>query len=170
MAEKRSRAKPSSKPTAAAAPHLDRQVEQIRRVIEVMVASGAVEVELEDEGTKLRVRLKEEPKAVAAVPAAAAPARVEGAGAAEAAPLRPVARGEVFKSPMVGTVYRAAAPDAEPFVKVGDHVGPDSVVCIIEAMKVMNEIKAELEGEVVEVLAQSGEPVDYGQPLFVIKV
>jgi acetyl-CoA carboxylase biotin carboxyl carrier protein len=70
---------------------------------------------------------------------------------------------------MVGTFYRSASPDAEPFVKVGSRVNPDTVICIIEAMKVMNEIKAELSGEVLEVLAENGEPVEFGQPLFLVK-
>jgi len=72
-------------------------------------------------------------------------------------------------SPMVGTFYRAPTPDADPFVNVGDRVAPDQVVCIIEAMKVMNEIKAEAEGEVVRVLVENGESVEYGQPLMVIR-
>ncbi len=69
-------------------------------------------------------------------------------------------------SPMVGTFYAAAAPDAPPFVSVGQQITPDTVICIIEAMKVMNEIKAEVSGTVVEVLAENGKPVQYGQPLF----
>jgi acetyl-CoA carboxylase biotin carboxyl carrier protein len=70
---------------------------------------------------------------------------------------------------MVGTFYRAPAPDADPFVDVGDTIGPDTVVCIIEAMKVMNEIKAETSGTVLEVLVENGEPVEFGQPLFLLK-
>jgi acetyl-CoA carboxylase biotin carboxyl carrier protein len=74
-----------------------------------------------------------------------------------------------FPSPLVGTFYRASSPDADPFVEVGAKVGPDSVLCIIEAMKVMNEIKAETRAEVVEILVENGEPVEYGQPLFLLK-
>ena len=70
---------------------------------------------------------------------------------------------------MVGTFYRAASPDAEPFINEGDHVTPDQVVCIIEAMKVMNEIKAEMEGEVVSVLIENGESVEFGQPMVTIR-
>ena len=72
-------------------------------------------------------------------------------------------------SPMVGTFYRSASPEAEAFVDVGARVGEDSVVCIIEAMKVMNEIRAEVRGTVVEVLVENGEPVEFGQPLFLVK-
>lgn len=76
--------------------------------------------------------------------------------------------GKPFPSPLVGTFYRAASPEAEPFVGVGSQVGPETVLCIIEAMKVMNEIKAEMRGTVVEVLVENGAPVEYGQPLFLI--
>jgi acetyl-CoA carboxylase biotin carboxyl carrier protein len=95
------------------------------------------------------------------------------AGAAPVSPVGaaagPPAGTEVFTSPMVGTFYRAPSPDAEVFVREGDAINEDSTLCIIEAMKVMNEIKAEMRGEVVEILVQNGEPVDYGQPLFAIK-
>ncbi len=74
----------------------------------------------------------------------------------------------VIKSPMVGTFFPAPSPDAPPFVKVGDHVGPDTTVCIIEAMKVFNEIPAEISGQIVAVLVENGEPVEFGQPLFKI--
>jgi acetyl-CoA carboxylase biotin carboxyl carrier protein len=76
---------------------------------------------------------------------------------------------QVIKSPIVGTFYRASSPTSEPFVKIGDHVEPDSVVCIIEAMKLMNEIQAEMSGEIVRVFVENGQPVEYGQPLFGIK-
>lgn len=72
-------------------------------------------------------------------------------------------------SPIVGTFYRSASPNADPFVKIGSHVEPDTVVCIIEAMKLMNEIQAETSGEVVKIYVENGQPVEYGQPLFGIK-
>jgi acetyl-CoA carboxylase biotin carboxyl carrier protein len=76
---------------------------------------------------------------------------------------------QVIRSPIVGTFYRASSPTSEPFVKIGDHVEQDSVVCIIEAMKLMNEIQAEMSGEIVRVFVENGQPVEYGQPLFGIK-
>ena len=91
----------------------------------------------------------------AAAPAGPAPALVESDDATE-----PLA------SPMVGTFYRAPSPDAEPFVSVGDPVGDDTTICVIEAMKVLNEIKAEMNGRIVEILVENGEPVEFGQPLF----
>jgi acetyl-CoA carboxylase biotin carboxyl carrier protein len=74
--------------------------------------------------------------------------------------------GTVIKSPMVGTFYSASSPDAPPFVKVGDHVGPETTVCIVEAMKVFNQIPAEISGRIVAMLVENGAPVEYGQPLF----
>jgi len=88
---------------------------------------------------------------------------------AAAAPAAAEPKGEVFKSPMLGTFYRAASPEAEAFCKVGDRVSGDKTLCIIEAMKVMNEIKAEREFEILEILVKNGEPVEFGQPLFLIR-
>jgi acetyl-CoA carboxylase biotin carboxyl carrier protein len=102
-----------------------------------------------------------------------------GAGAAGGAPGSAAAGADAgrgwppgtieFKSPMVGTFYRAASPDAEPFVEVGGKFDEETVLCIVEAMKVMNEIKAETKGTVVKVLVENAEPVEYGQPLFLIQ-
>ncbi|MCC6669819.1 MAG: acetyl-CoA carboxylase biotin carboxyl carrier protein [Planctomycetes bacterium] len=187
MAAKRSRSKPRPSPAEApnrparggAGPGEDR-VEQVQRLVDVMTARGVVEVELEDAAGRVRVRLKEDravalaapaPFLAAPVPASAghapAPAARPESGPAPAAPAP--REGKVFESPMVGTFYVASSPDAEPFVKVGDRVKPETTLCIIEAMKVMNEIKAECDGTVLEVLAQNGESVEYGQPLFRIK-
>ena len=74
-----------------------------------------------------------------------------------------------MKSPMVGTFYRAPSPGAKPFVEEGDIINPGDVVCIIEAMKLMNEIKAEVKGEIIKILVENGEPVEFGQPLFLIR-
>lgn len=81
----------------------------------------------------------------------------------------PDSEAQVITSPIVGTFYRASSPTSEPFVKIGDHVEQDSVVCIIEAMKLMNEIQAEMSGEIVRVFVENGQPVEYGQPLFGLK-
>jgi acetyl-CoA carboxylase biotin carboxyl carrier protein len=141
---------------------------QLERLVDMMVARDVVEVELEEGGARWRVR-RTEPQAVtyAAAPqmAIAAPA----AGAAAAAPAVAEPQGELFKSPMLGTYYQAASPDAEPFAKVGDRVTSDTTLCIIEAMKVMNEIKAERDFEILEVLVKNGEPVEFGQPMFLIR-
>lgn len=155
----------------------------IQRLVALMARNDLSLVDIDDpqSGLKLRLKRGHRPAASAQVPVvhvsggASAPAMVAApqaaapaadAGAAEAAPAAPA--GKPFPSPLVGTFYRAASPDAEPFVSVGAQVGPDTVLCIIEAMKVMNEIKAETSGRIVEVLVENGEPVEYGQPLFLI--
>lgn len=99
---------------------------------------------------------------MAAVPVAAAPA-------AEAAPAAAAITGHSVKSPMVGTFYRAAAPGGKPFVEIGAQVKEGETLCIIEAMKILNEIEADKSGTVTRVLAENGQPVEYGQPLFVIE-
>ena len=92
------------------------------------------------------------------------------ASAALAAPPVPVSTGEIeVKSPMIGTFYRAPSPEAGTYVEVGSEINPDSVVCIIEAMKVMNEIKAEVKGIVTQVLVENAKPVEFGQPLFKVR-
>ena len=136
-------------------------------LIRVMEENELVELELEQDGWKIRLRkggAQVEKQVVIPAPMAEAAAAGTAAGSPESAPERPV-----IKSPMVGTFYRAPAPDADPFVSVGDTVHEDSIVCIIEAMKVMNEIKAEATGQITESLVQNGEPVEFGQPLFVIQ-
>jgi acetyl-CoA carboxylase biotin carboxyl carrier protein len=97
------------------------------------------------------------------------PAALAPAAAAPEAPARKETIGTPIPSPMVGTFYRAGSPEAEPFVSVGKRISPDTVLCIIEAMKVMNEIKSEVSGEILEVLVENGEPVEFGQPLFLVK-
>lgn len=146
---------------------------QLERLIELMVEKDVVEVELEEGSTRWRVR-RTEPQTVTyaapapmAMPIHAPPAHGHAASAAQQAAAEPA--GEVFKSPMLGTFYRAASPEAESFVKVGDRVTADKTLCIIEAMKVMNEIKAEREFEILEILVKNGEPVEFGQPLFLIR-
>jgi len=134
-------------------------------LIQVMEENELVELELEQDGWKVRLKkggAQVEKQVVIPAPLMGAPAA--SAETAEPAPERPV-----IKSPMVGTFYRAPAPDADPFIDVGDTVHEDSVVCIIEAMKVMNEIKAETSGQITELLVQNHEPVEFGQPLFVIE-
>lgn len=183
-AGKKAAAKPASRRKASARKARGRRsagapdrVAEIQRVIDVMVDAGAVEVELEEAGSKLRVRLKEEHPAPVVgyappAPPASSAATVPGGGAVagEAAGAADDGRQQVLTAPMVGTFYRSPSPDSDPFVQVGDQVTPDSTLYILEAMKVMNEIKAELEGRVAKILVQNGEPVEYGQPLMVLEV
>jgi acetyl-CoA carboxylase biotin carboxyl carrier protein len=150
----------------------------IGRLVRMMEKSDVSELEIEDFKEGLRVHLRRGAEAQGAgsqivhLAQAAGPASPVAAASAPAGSLAPEPANEslpAFESPMVGTFFRSPSPDAEPFVEVGARVGPDSVLCIIEAMKVMNEIKAETAGTVVEVLVENGEPVEFGQPLFLIK-
>ena len=144
---------------------------QLKRIVEIMNQNDLAEVEIEEEGTRLRVR-KMEGVAPAATPApAAAPApAAESTPAASAEGEASVAEGlHTITAPMVGTFYRAPAPDQDAYVEVGQHINPETVVCILEAMKVMNEIKAECAGEIVKICVQNSEAVEYDQPLFVVK-
>jgi acetyl-CoA carboxylase biotin carboxyl carrier protein len=148
-------------------------LDEIKRILQLMEENKLVEFEYEDEGRRVKLRRAEDrvPAAVpiavqAAMPvAAAAPAP---AAAPEAPPAR-AANITEFKSPLVGTFYRSPKPDADSFVNPGDEIGPEKVICIIEAMKVMNEIKAEMAGVVKEILVKNGQAVEFGEPLFLIE-
>ncbi len=157
------------------------QIRLIQRLIALMQKGDVTELELEDSSAGLRVRLRRGPEAQAGgaalvhVTQAGAtpgplPVQTPAPGVAESASaLVAVPAGTPFPSPMVGTFYRASSPDAQPFAQVGASFGPDTTLCIIEAMKVMNEIKAESSGRVIQILVQNGEPVEFGQPLFLVQ-
>ena len=141
-------------------------IKVIKQVVDLMKRSEISEFELEEEGFKLRLSRKNgETQIIQAAPiAAAAVAPVAAAPAAPAA-ITPAAPAEeagisVIKSPMVGTFYSSASPESPAFAKVGGKVGSDSIVCIIEAMKVMNEIQAEISGTVTEILVEDGDAVE----------
>ena len=140
----------------------------IEEMLQLMESRGLVELEMEHQG--LRIRLKKAssspgPQVVEYVTGVPHPA----AASSSTAPPTEESHRIVIKSPMVGTFYRASAPDAPPFVEVGQDLDVDQVVCIIEAMKLMNEIKSEVAGRIAEVLLDNGAPVEFGQPLFVIE-
>ena len=147
-------------------------IKDIRKIIELMKDNELSEFEVEEEGFRLSLR-RHSGQVVqsAAPPPATAPAPTP---AAETAPSRQEVPEfddtcEPVNSPMVGTFYRSPEPEADAFISVGDQVDEDTVVCIIEAMKVMNEIKAEVSGELVEILVENGEAVEFGQPLFLLR-
>ena len=143
----------------------------IEEMLQLMESRGLVELELEHQG--MRVRLKKASAApgpqmvefVTGLPHAQTASTPATGKPAEA----PNDRRVIIKSPMVGTFYRAPAPDAPPFVEVGQEIEPGQVICIIEAMKLMNEIKSEVAGRIVECFAESGEPVEFNQPLFAVE-
>ena len=141
-------------------------LKDIKAIVDLMEKNGLTAFEMEKGG--FRISLSKGAVAgpalsYAPAPVAAAPAPATGAPAEAAAP---AASGKEIPSPMVGTFYSAPSPESPPFVKVGQKVTPDTVVCIIEAMKVMNEIKAEVSGTITEVAAENGQPVQFGQALF----
>ena len=145
-------------------------LKDIKAIIDLMKKNSVSEFELERQDFKIRLKRGngsiapvqyEEPTVVTYTPAQAL--------AAPVAP-PPAASNELeIKSPMIGTFYRAPSPEAATYVEVGSEVGPDSVVCIIEAMKVMNEIKAEVKGVITQILLENAKPVEFGQPLFKIR-
>ncbi|MBN1917099.1 MAG: acetyl-CoA carboxylase biotin carboxyl carrier protein [Verrucomicrobia bacterium] len=141
-------------------------LDEIRQILQLMEENGLAEFELERDGLRIALR-----KAVAGVPViTAVPQAVAAAPAQSAAEVKDEGKFAYVTSPMVGTFYVAPSPDSPPFVNIGDAVTKDTVVCILEAMKVMNEIKAEIEGTIVEVLVENAEPVEYGEPLFRVEV
>ena len=158
-------------------------MEELRELIALLRDNGLAELELENEG--FRVRLRRESGAsessghVAAPAAAPVPAPAAPTPAPVHAPAHPGTQAttaaaqdqdlHIISSPIVGTFYRSPSPTADAFVKIGSNVEPESVVCIIEAMKLMNEIQAEATGEVVKIYVENGQPVEYGQPLFGIR-
>ena len=167
-----------------------KELKELRELIEFLKANGVAEFDMERPDLKVRltfagtapaggsVDLTQLAHAVAAQGAsmpsaghAGLPAAAQAAATVQmpAAPAGPEAGAHIVKSPIVGTFYAAPSPDAEPFVKVGDRVASGQVLCIVEAMKLMNEIEADASGEVVKVFVNSGQPVEYGQALFAIK-
>ena len=149
-----------------------KDIKEIKAVIDLMKKHDLSVFEIEKEGFRLKLqRGASAPQvAIAAPVAAAVPTKAASGGEPPSAakPIESVSMKEIV-SPMVGTFYRAASPDAPSFVEVGKPVTEETVVCIIEAMKVMNEIKAETSGVIAEVLAENGKPVQFGQALFRVR-
>lgn len=136
----------------------------LKRILKFMEDAGLVEVELEVEGVKVRLKkggtADTVPAPVLRAPAAPPPPAVPATAAS------PATGGLVMKSPMVGTFYRSPSPQSPPFVNVGEIVEEGQTLCLIEAMKLMNEIKAEKPGRIVKILAENGQGVEFDQPLF----
>ena len=153
------------------------KVQDLQEIVKLMESSGIAELSLEEENLKLSLKRENKTPAVVAVPQQV----MVPSPAVAAAPVAPVANNTptapvedknifVIKSPMVGTFYASPSPDSAPYVTTGAQVSNDSVVCILEAMKVMNEVHAECSGKIVEVLVKNGSPVEYGQPLFKVQL
>jgi acetyl-CoA carboxylase biotin carboxyl carrier protein len=156
-------------------------LKQIKQIVALMAENDLTYFHFETQGSKVELRrgsdfnaakelLRSLPMPAAAAPMAVAPAAAAPAAAPASAPAASSEpSGPTVNSPMVGTFYRSAAPGEEAFIKVGDPVDENTTVCIIEAMKVMNEIKADVRGTVARILVEDGKPVQYGQPLFELK-
>jgi acetyl-CoA carboxylase biotin carboxyl carrier protein len=154
-------------------------LKDIKAIIDLMKKNSVSEFELEKQDFKIRLKRgvsnpgpsTVQTEEVPSIAYASAPVQI----AAGAIPAQPAAApapvtGEVeIKSPMIGTFYRAPSPESSPYVEVGMEVNPEMVVCIVEAMKVMNEIKAEVKGVITQVLVENGKPVEFGQPLFKVR-
>ena len=153
------------------------ELKDIKAIIDLMKKNDLAVFKLEKEGFKLELETHRPPgPLMAAVPShqvvTAAPVPNLSTNAPSGAPAVAAEKKPAFKeiaSPMVGTFYQAPSPDSAPYVQEGQHITEETVVCIIEAMKVMNEIKAEVEGVITEVLVENGTPVQFGQPLFRVK-
>lgn len=150
-------------------------LKDIKAIIDLMKKNSIAEFELERQDFKIKLKRGnngaistsqfEEPQMVSYVPAPAL--TMPGTSSASAA--APASTETEIKSPMIGTFYRAPSPEAANYIEIGMEVNPDTVVCIIEAMKVMNEIKAEAKGVITQVLVENAKPVEFGQPLFKIR-
>lgn len=155
-------------------------IKQIQELVKLINKTSIGEITIEEDGTRITIKQKKDPSQkiytagapVTAAPAAAAPVQAATAPAAPAAtaPAAPKADNLItIKSPMIGTFYRQAGPGKPTFASVGDEVTPGKVVCIIEAMKLFNEIESEVKGKIVKVLVEDASPVEYDQPLFLVE-
>jgi acetyl-CoA carboxylase biotin carboxyl carrier protein len=152
-------------------------LKDIKAIIDLMRKNSISEFELEREDFKIKLKrgsngggalpMASEEAALVALPASQTAAAAQTATAGPAA--APASNEQDLKSPMIGTFYRAPSPESAPYVEIGAEVNPETVVCIIEAMKVMNEIKAECKGVITQVVAENAKPVEFGQPLFKIR-
>jgi len=147
---------------------------KLKKLIDLVQESGIAELEITEGEEKVKIVKGGEATVTPLAPAAAPPATVPAAvvaaapAAAAAAAEEPAQPGHVLKAPMVGTFYRSPSPEAKPFVEVGQNVKAGETVCIIEAMKLMNEIEADATGMIKAILVEGGQPVEYGQPLFIL--
>jgi len=157
------------------------KLEELRVLVDFLKANGIAEFDMEQDDLKVRIKFAGEPAAaggfdmaqlsrlMASAPGTPAPAVSTGTSAAAALADELEEKLHEVKSPIVGTFYESPSPGAPPFVKIGDQVEVGQVLCIVEAMKLMNEIESDVAGEVVRRIASSGQPVEYGQPLFAIR-
>ncbi|WP_395784787.1 acetyl-CoA carboxylase biotin carboxyl carrier protein [Aquirufa sp.] len=144
---------------------------EIQRLLDYIAKSPLAEVSIETEGLKVSVKKNSAVAPVVTVAAAPAPIAAAPAAAAPVAPVAAPVADNLFtvKSPMIGTFYRAAGPDKDNFVEVGTEIAPGKTLCMIEAMKLFNEIDSEISGKIVQILVENASPVEFDQPLFVVE-
>ncbi len=147
-------------------------IRKVKKLIELLEASDIAEIEIHEGEESVRISRHgtlPPPPVAPAPPAAAAPPAPPPSATAEAEEKEPEMEGHVIRSPMVGTFYRAPTPGAKPFVTEGQSVKPGDTLCIIEAMKILNQIESDTAGVVKRILVENGQPVEYNQPLFIIE-
>ncbi len=148
----------------------------VRKLVKIVDTTGITDLEIEEDGLRIKVAKKirnnqvnSQPQMVVQTESVAANAAVVEEKAPAEKSEEPTGNIHEINSPIVGTFYRAPAPDADPYVQVGDSVSPGTVLCVVEAMKLMNEIESDVSGKVVKILVENGKPVEYNQPLFFIE-
>ncbi len=154
-------------------------IRKVKKLIELIDESGVAEIEIKEGEESVRISRQQNNSVVMSTPYQAAPAPIaaaapqavvpEQAPVAAATPAAKEPSGHIVKSPMVGTFYRASSPGAKPFAEVGDDITAGSTICIIEAMKMLNQIEADISGKISAILVENGQPVEFGQPLFSIE-
>ena len=145
-------------------------IRKVKKLIELLEESGVAEIEIHEGEESVRIsRQMASAAPIAYAAPMAAPAPAPAVAPAAAAPASEEISGHVVKSPMVGAFYRASSPGAKPFVEVGDKVKVGDTLCIIEAMKILNQIESDKAGVVKAILVENGDPVEYGQPMFIIE-
>ncbi len=145
-------------------------IRKVKKLIELLEESGIAEIEIKEGEEAVRIsRMPTGAHAPVAAPAAPAASGAAAAAREEPVPPKPRPNEHVVTAPMVGTFYAAPTPGAKPFIEIGDEVKAGQVLCIIEAMKMMNQIEADKAGRVTSIMAKNGDPVEFGQPLFVIE-
>lgn len=144
------------------------ELNEIKELMGLLKETDVTEIQIEKEGIKLKIKREKYGVHVEAPHIMAVPQRVESAAVSVAAAV-PEMPHHLVSAPIVGTFYRAPAPDASPFVEVGSRVKKGQIICIIEAMKLMNEIESDADGVIAKILVENGKPVEYGQALFVVE-
>ena len=148
-------------------------IKEIQELIKFVAKSGVSEVSIDRKDFKITIKAQGNAPAVVNMQAAPMPIAAAPVAAAAPAPVAPAANENAnlmtIKSPMIGTFYRSASPDKPAFVNVGDKIGPGNVLCVIEAMKLFNEIESEVSGKIVKILIDDASPIEYDQPLFLVE-